>query len=69
MVDGMIDIDVKLIEDILVCDVFGIDSDMMVKGFVDGFDCVLELDSIYKFDLDIMLVILVGFFYNCCVMI
>lgn len=65
----MLDQNVKLIEEFSVCDVFGIDSDMQVKGFVECISCVFEIDLIYKFDLDMILVILVGFGYNCCVMV
>lgn len=65
----MLDVNVKFIEEIDLCEVFGFDSDMKVKGFVECISCVFEIDLIYKFDFDIIMVILVGFVYNCWVMI
>jgi len=56
-------------EDISVRDVFGIDSDMTVKGFTEGIDRVPALDPTYKFDPDTTLAILAGFAYNRRVMI
>ncbi|CUX82006.1 MAG: cobaltochelatase CobS subunit [Roseibaca calidilacus] len=56
-------------EDISVRDVFGIDSDMTVKGFTEGSDRVPALDPTYKFDPDTTLAILAGFAYNRRVMI
>ncbi|SES15201.1 cobaltochelatase CobS subunit [Tranquillimonas rosea] len=69
MADGSIDIHAKPTEDLSVREVFGIDSDMHVKGFADGSDRVPELDSTYKFDPDTTLAILAGFQYNRRVMI
>jgi cobaltochelatase CobS len=69
MADGMIDIDAKPTEDISVRDVFGIDTDMKVKGFADRTDRVPELDPTYKFDPDTTLAILAGFSHNRRVMI
>jgi len=51
-------------EDISVRDVFGIDSDMMVKGFAERAERVPEIDPTYKFDPDTTLAILAGFAYN-----
>jgi len=51
-------------EDISVRDVFGIDSDMTVKGFTEGSDRVPALDPTYKFDPDTTLAILAGFAYS-----
>ena len=65
----MIDIDAKPTEEISVREVFGIDSDMKVKGFADGSDRVPEIDSTYKFDPDTTLAILAGFGYNRRVMV
>jgi cobaltochelatase CobS len=59
----------KPTEEISVRDVFGIDSDMMVKGFAEPTDRVPALDSTYKFDPDTTLAILAGFAYNRRVMI
>ncbi|MCL1628181.1 MULTISPECIES: cobaltochelatase subunit CobS [Roseinatronobacter] len=56
-------------EDISVRDVFGIDSDMTVKGFAEAGDRVPALDPTYKFDPDTTLAILAGFAYNRRVMI
>ena len=59
----------KPTEEISVRDVFGIDSDMVVKGFADRTDRVPAIDSTYKFDPDTTLAILAGFQYNRRVMI
>ncbi|TVP73221.1 MAG: cobaltochelatase subunit CobS [Rhodobacteraceae bacterium] len=59
----------KPTEDISVRDVFGIDSDMSVKGFAEPTDRVPALDPTYKFDPDTTLAILAGFAYNRRVMI
>ena len=69
MADGALDIDTKPTEDISVRDVFGIDTDMTVKGFAEMTDRVPELDSTYKFDPDTTLAILAGFAHNRRVMI
>jgi cobaltochelatase CobS len=59
----------KPTEEISVRDVFGIDSDMMVKGFAEPTDRVPANDPTYKFDPDTTLAILAGFAYNRRVMI
>jgi len=59
----------KPTEEISVRDVFGIDSDMVVKGFADRIDRVPDIDPTYKFDPDTTLAILAGFQYNRRVMI
>jgi cobaltochelatase CobS len=69
MADGMTDINAKPTEDVHVRDVFGIDTDMVVKGFADGTDRVPALDPTYKFDPDTTLAILAGFSHNRRVMI
>ncbi len=56
-------------EEISVRDVFGIDTDMHVKGFPNRGDRVPDIDSTYKFDPDTTLAILAGFGYNRRVMI
>ena len=61
MADGAIDITAKPTEEISVRDVFGIDTDMKVKGFADGSDRVPAIDPTYKFDADTTLAILAGF--------
>ena len=58
------DADAKPTEDIDVREVFGIDSDMKVRGFVEPSERVPVLDPTYKFDPDTTLAILAGFQYN-----
>ncbi len=69
MADGAIDINAKPTEEISVRDVFGMDSDMTVRGFSERTDRVPEIDSTYKFDHDTTLAILAGFSHNRRVMI
>jgi len=69
MADGSIDINAKPTEEISVREVFGIDSDMTVKGFPERSERVPEHDSTYKFDPDTTLAILAGFSHNRRVMI
>ena len=69
MADGAMDINAKPTEEISVREVFGIDTDMVVKGFADGSDRVPALDTTYKFDPDTTLAILAGFSHNRRVMI
>ena len=69
MADGALDINTKPTEEINVRDVFGIDTDMVVKGFADRTERVPERDSTYKFDNDTTLAILAGFNHNRRVMI
>ena len=45
MADGMIDINAKPTEEISVREVFGIDTDMMVKGFPERTERVPDLDQ------------------------
>ena len=69
MADGNLDMMAEPTEDISVRDVFGIDTDMMVKGFAHNSDRVPEVDSTYKFDPDTTMAILAGFSHNRRVMI
>ncbi|MEO0358202.1 MAG: cobaltochelatase subunit CobS [Pseudomonadota bacterium] len=69
MADGNLNLDMTPTEEISVRDVFGIDTDMKVKGFADRTDRVPERDSTYKFDPDTTLAILAGFSHNRRVMI
>ena len=69
MADGTMDAKAKPTEELSVREVFGIDSDMTVKGFAEGSDRVPALDPTYKFDPDTTLAILAGFQYNRRVMI
>ena len=69
MADGALDINTKPTEEISVRDVFGIDTDMVAKGFPERTERVPELDSTYKFDPDTTMAILAGFSHNRRVMI
>jgi len=69
MADGSMEPITKPTEELSVRDTFGIDSDMIVKGFADRTDRVPELDTTYKFDPDTTLAILAGFNHNRRVMI
>ncbi|APX90575.1 cobaltochelatase subunit CobS [Brevirhabdus pacifica] len=69
MADGAMELSAKPTEELSVREVFGIDTDMKVKGFADRTDRVPELDSTYKFDPDTTLAILAGFSHNRRVMI
>ena len=69
MADGAMDINAKPEQDISVREVFGIDTDMVVKGFADQTERVPEFDPTYKFDPDTTLAILAGFNHNRRVMI
>ncbi len=69
MTDAALDINAKPTEDISVRDVFGIDTDMTIKGFSERTERVPDLDSTYKFDPDTTMAILAGFGYNRRVMI
>ena len=69
MADGTIDINAKPTEEISVREVFGVDTDMIVKGFAERTDRVPDLDSTYKFDPDTTLAILAGFSHNRRVMV
>jgi cobaltochelatase CobS len=69
MADGSLSMDAKPTEEISVREVFGIDTDMRVKGFADRTDRVPEIDTTYKFDPDTTLAILAGFAHNRRVMI
>ncbi len=64
-----LDTDAKPSEEIDVRDVFGIDSDMKVRGFYESNERVPEIDPTYKFDPDTTLAILAGFQYNRRVLI
>jgi cobaltochelatase CobS len=69
MADGSKIMDSNPTEDISVREVFGIDSDMIVKGFSKRANRVPEVDETYKFDPDTTLAILAGFNHNRRVMI
>jgi len=70
MADGNLDPMMKPTEEFSVREVFGIDTDMKVKGFAPGMsDRVPEVDPSYKFDPDTTMAILAGFGYNRRVMV
>ncbi|MGB1388680.1 MAG: cobaltochelatase subunit CobS, partial [Paracoccaceae bacterium] len=69
MADGAMDVNAKPTEELSVRELFGIDSDMVVKGFAEPTDRVPETDPTYKFDADTTLAILAGFSHNRRVMI
>lgn len=69
MTDSAMDVNTKPTEDISVRDVFGIDSDMAVKGFAEHTERVPDIDPTYKFDADTTLAILAGFGHNRRVLI
>ncbi|MEM1299071.1 MAG: cobaltochelatase subunit CobS, partial [Pseudomonadota bacterium] len=55
--------------DISVREAFGIDTDMVVKGFAESSDRVPDRDETYRFDRDTTMAILAGFAHNRRVMI
>ena len=69
MADGSKIMENNPTEDISVREVFGIDSDMILKGFSERANRVPEVDETYKFDPDTTLAILAGFNHNRRVMI
>ena len=69
MDDQNLDIDTHPTEDVSVRDVYGINTDMIVKGFAERTSRVPAFDSTYKFDPDTTLAILAGFSHNRRVMI
>ncbi|MEO0344556.1 MAG: cobaltochelatase subunit CobS [Pseudomonadota bacterium] len=69
MADGNFEMSELPTEDISVRDAFGIDSDMVVKGFAEATDRVPDRDETYQFDRDTTLAILAGFQHNRRVMI
>ena len=69
MTDDTKDLNIKPNQEISVREVFGIETDMVVKGFEDKSDRVPDIDETYKFDPDTTLAILAGFSHNRRVMI
>ena len=69
MTDSTYDLTNTPNEEISVRDAFGIETDMIVKGFEEKSDRVPEIDNTYKFDPDTTLAILAGFSHNRRVMI
>ncbi len=69
MADGALELNTKPTEEISVREVFGIDTNMIVKGFAERTERVPLIDNTYKFDPDTTLAILAGFSHNRRVMI
>ncbi len=69
MADGSMDMQSEPTVDISVRDTFGIDSDLVVKGFAEGSDRVPARDDSYLFDHDTTLAILAGYRNNRRVMV
>jgi cobaltochelatase CobS len=69
MADGGLEMPGEPTVEFSVRDVFGIDSDMTVRGFADRSDRVPDLDPTYRFDPDTTRAILAGFAHNRRVMI
>ena len=69
MADGSKIMESNPTQDISVREAFGVDSDMIVKGFSERANRVPEVDETYKFDPDTTLAILAGFNHNRRVMI
>ena len=69
MTDNTYDLNKKPNKEISVREAFGIETDMMVKGFEEKSDRVPDIDETYKFDPDTTLAILAGFSHNRRVMI
>ena len=69
MTDNKNDASNKPNKEISVREAFGIETDMVVKGFEEGSDRVPDIDETYKFDPDTTLAILAGFSHNRRVMI
>lgn len=69
MATGALDISATPTKEISVREVFGLDVDMVVKGFAEPTERVPDLDPTYKFDHDTTLAILAGYSHNRRVMI
>ncbi|WP_118134115.1 cobaltochelatase subunit CobS [Oceanicella sp. SM1341] len=69
MADGAMEMAMEPTVELSVREVFGIDSDMIVKGFAEPTDRVPAKDPTYRFDHDTTLSILAGFNHNRRVMI
>ena len=69
MADGGMEMAAEPTRDFSVRDLFGIDTEMTVKGFEERSDRVPDIDPTYRFDRDTTLAILAGFAFNRRVMI
>jgi len=69
MADGSMDMHNEPTVDVSVRDTFGIDSDLVIKGFAEPSDRVPAIDDSYLFDHDTTLAILAGYRNNRRVMV
>ncbi len=69
MADGSMDMQAEPTVDFNVRDTFGIDSDLVVKGFAEPSERVPAIDEAYRFDHDTTLAILAGYRNNRRVMV
>jgi len=69
MAAGSLDLEMSPTREVKVREEFGIDTDMVVRGFEEPSERVPEIDQTYKFDPDTTLAILAGFNNNRRVMI
>ncbi|MFQ6548410.1 cobaltochelatase subunit CobS [Aestuariibius sp. 2305UL40-4] len=69
MADGTQTALAKPTEELSVREVFGLDTDMKIKGFPERVERVPDIDTTYRFDPDTTLAILAGFGWNRRVMI
>ena len=65
----MVDALMKPTEEISVRELFGIDTEMRIRGFTERTDRVPAIDPSYQFDPDTTMAILAGFGYNRRVMV
>ena len=69
MADGSGSVTLNRTREVSVRETFGLDTDMVVRGFEEPSDRVPAEDATYKFDPDTTLAILAGFHWNRRVMI
>ena len=69
MADGSGGVTMNRTREVSVRETFGLDTDMVVRGFEEASDRVPVEDATYKFDPDTTLAILAGFHWNRRVMI
>ena len=69
MADGTMDMAAEPTKEFSVRETFGIDSDLVVKGFEEPSERVPEIDPTYRFDHDTTLAILAGYRNNRRVMV
>ena len=69
MAKGTTDVKTKPSKNVSVREAFGINTDLVVKGFAEKTDRVPDIDDNYKFDPETTIAILAGFSHNRRVMI